>query len=135
MIDFLRTMLTLPRPWIVWVGILMAANMVFPLFYLDTLEGKVVLAAFAFGAVVQTAIFSARGFVRLLGVGHIAWIPMVIWLWSRMGAAPRGSLFRYWLLGTSILAIVSLIIDATDVVRYARGEREPQLETPDRSGR
>jgi len=135
MIDFFRTMLTLPAPWLVWVGVLMTANMVFPLFYLDTLEGKVVLAAFAFGAIVQTAIFSSKGFVRLLGVGHIAWIPMVIWLWPRVGAAPPGGLFRYWLLGTSIVVIVSLVIDATDVVRYARGEREPQLETPDRSSR
>lgn len=130
MIGFLRTMLTLPKPWLVWVMLLMAANMVLPLFYLGTPEGKVVLAAFFFGALVQMAIFSARGFVRLLGIGHITWIPMLFWLWTRLGAAPAGSLFRYWLLATMVLVGLSLLIDATDVIRYIRGERGPQLETP-----
>jgi len=130
MIGFLRTMLTLPRPWLAWVMLLMAANMVFPLFYLGTAEGKVVLAVFFFGALVQMAIFSAKGFVRLLGVGHIGWVPMLFWLWTRLGAAPAGSLFRYWLLATMALVALSLLIDATDVIRYLRGERGPQLETP-----
>ena len=130
MFGFLRTMLTLPKPWLLWVMLLIAANMMFPLFYLGTPEGKVVLTAFFFGALVQTAVFSAKGFVRLLGIGHIAWVPMLFWLWTRLGAAPAGSLFRYWLLTTMALVGLSLLIDGTDVIRYLRGERDPQLETP-----
>ncbi len=131
MIGFLRTMLTLPKPWVAWVMLLVAANMIVPFFFLGTPEGKVVLAAMLFGAVVQTAIFSAKGFVRLLGIGHIAWIPMVFWLWTRLEVAPAGSLFRYWILATIVLASLSLLIDATDVIRYVRGERDPQLEMPE----
>ncbi len=127
MIDFLRTMLTLPKPWIAWVILLMMANMILPLFYLGTPEGKVVLGAAVFGAILQTAIFSAKGFVRLLGIGHIAWVPMVYWIWTRLDLAPAGSLFRYWLLTTIVLVILSLLIDATDVIRYFRGERKPYL--------
>ncbi len=127
MIDFSRTMLTLPRPWVAWVILLMMANMILPLFYLGTPEGKVVLGAAVFGAILQTAIFSAKGFVRLLGIGHIAWVPMVYWLWTRLDLAPAGSLFRYWLLTTIVLVILSLLIDATDVIRYFRGERKPYL--------
>ncbi len=130
MVDFFRTMLTLPAPWIGWVMALMTVNMIVPLFYLGTLEGKVVLGAFVLGAVLQTAIFSAKGFVRLLGIGHIAWVPMVAWLWTRLDLAPAGSLFRYWLFTTLVLVGVSLLIDAGDVIRYVRGEREPQLVTP-----
>ena len=130
MIDFLRTMLTLPKPWLGWVMLLMTVNMIIPLFFLGTSEGKIVLGAFGLGAALQTAIFSARGFVRLLGIGHIAWVPMVAWLWTRLDHAPAGSLFRYWLLATIVLVCVSLLIDATDVIRYLRGERDPQLETP-----
>ncbi len=129
-LGFVRTMLTLPKPWLGWVVLLMTANMVFPLFYLGTLEGKVVLGVFFFGAALQMAIFSARGFVRVLGIGHIAWIPMAFWLWSRLDLAPAGSLFRYWIVATLALVSVSLLIDAADVVRYMRGERTPQLETP-----
>ena len=127
MIDFSRTMLTLPRPWVAWVILLMMANMILPLFYLGTPEGKVVLGAAVFGAILQIAIFSAKGFVRLLGIGHIAWVPMVYWLWTRLDLAPAGSLFRYWLLATIVLVILSLLIDATDVIRYLRGERKPYL--------
>ena len=130
MVDFMRTMLTLPKPWVVWVMILMMANMVLPLFYLGTPEGKVVLGAFALGVTLQTAIFSAKGFVRLLGIGHIAWVPMLYWLWTRLDLAPAGSLFRSWLLATIVLVSLSLLIDATDVIRYVRGERDPSLTTP-----
>jgi len=127
MIDFFRTMLTLPKPWVAWVMLLMTANMIIPLFYLRTTEGKIVLAAAVLGAITQTAIFSAKGFVRLLGIGHIAWVPMVYWLWTRLDAAPAGSLFRYWIVATLVLVSLSVLIDATDVIRYLRGERDPQL--------
>ncbi|MEE9134228.1 MAG: hypothetical protein V3U13_11775, partial [Gemmatimonadota bacterium] len=104
--------------------------MIVPLFFLGTSEGKVILGAAVLGAALQTAIFSARGFVRLLGIGHIAWVPMVAWLWTRLDHAPAGGLFRYWLLATIVLIGVSLLIDTTDVIRYLRGERNPYLETP-----
>ena len=130
MIDFFRTMLTLPKPWVAWVMLLMTANMVVPLFFLGTPEGKVVLGAFMVGAVLQMAIFSAKGFVRLLGIGHIAWVPMLAWLWTRLDHAPAGSFFSYWLLATIVLVGLSLLIDGVDVVRYLRGERDPQLDTP-----
>ena len=73
MFDFLRTMMTFPKPWVVWIMLLMMVNMVIPLFYLGTLEGKVVLGGFVLGALFQGGIFSANGFVRLLGIGHLPW--------------------------------------------------------------
>ncbi len=127
MIGFVRAVLRLPKPWLAWVMLLVTVNMIVPLFYLGTLEGKVVLATMLFGATAQMVIFSAKGFVRLLGVGHILWIPMAYWLWTRLDAAPAGSLFRYWLLGTTVLVSLSLLIDVADVIRYLRGEREPQI--------
>jgi len=130
MIGFFRTMLALPKPWVGWVMLLMLVNMVIPLFYLGTPEGRVVLGAAVLGALLQTWIFSARGFVRLLGIGHIAWVPMVVWLWTRLDMAPASGLFRYWLLATIILVSLSLVIDVTDVIRYWRGERESHVGTP-----
>ncbi len=128
--DFLRTMMTLRKPWVGWIMLSMMVNMVIPLFYLGTLEGKVVLGAFVFGALLQGGIFSAKGFVRLLRIGHIVWVPMVAWLWTRLDAAPASSLFRYWLLATIVLVSLSLLIDAVDVIRYLRGDRDPYVETP-----
>ena len=57
---------------------------------------------------------------------------MVFWLWTRIEMAQPGSVFRFWLLSTITLVSISLIIDATDTVRYFRGERDPQLEDPAR---
>ncbi len=128
MFRFLRTMLKLPKPWLVWIGVMVIMNLVAPFLFLDTLEAKVVLATFMLGVVLQTAIFSARGFVRLLGLGHSAWIPLVIWLWTRLDLISPGSSTGYWLIGVMAVNTVSLVIDVTDVIRYINGDRTPQLE-------
>ncbi|MEE8368615.1 MAG: hypothetical protein V3S30_09895 [Thermoanaerobaculia bacterium] len=121
-------MLKLPKPWLVWIGVMVIMNLVAPFLFLDTLEAKVVLATFMLGVVLQTAIFSARGFVRLLGLGHSAWIPLVIWLWTRLDLISPGSSTGYWLIGVMAVNTVSLVIDVTDVIRYINGDRTPQLE-------
>lgn len=129
MIDFFRTLLKSPKPVLAWVTLLMIANMILPFLFLETLEAKVVLAGLMIGAMLQTAIFSSRGFVRLLGLGHIAWVPMVVWLWMRLDTAPAGSAFRMWMLAVIILNSISLVIDAADVILYIRGEKEPHVRT------
>lgn len=121
-------MLKLPKPWLVWILGLIIVNMVGPMLFFSTLEAKIVLAAFMLGAVLQTAIFSAKGFVRLLGLGHVAWIPLVVWLWSRLESGSPEGLFSYWLICTVVLNSVSLVIDVADVIRYIKGERAPQIE-------
>ncbi len=131
MIDFFRAMLLLPKPWVVWVGLLIAANLVAPLFFIGSLEAKVVVVAIMVGAITQMAIFRAKGFVRLLGLGHFPWVPMIPWLWTRLGQLEVNNLFAYWLVAVIVLDGLSLIIDATDVVRYMKGERAPQLRLGD----
>ena len=129
MISFIKTMLTLPKPWVAWVMLLMTVNVVIPLYYLTTIEVQVVLGAALIGAIIQTAIFSAKGFVRLLGIGHILWVPMVFWLSSRLDLAAPGSFFHSWLIAVIVIDTISLVIDATDVIRYWNGDRDPQIES------
>ena len=105
----------------------MTLNILMPLAFLETVEGKSVLGAAAFGALVQMMIFRALGFVRLLGLGHLPWVALVPWLWSRLALAPEGSPFRYWVLAVLVVDAVSLSIDAVDVARYALGQRAPVL--------
>ena len=126
MIDFFRSMLGLPMPWPLWIMGLMAVNGAFPLLYLGTPEARVVLVAMMLGAMTQMAIFGKKGFVRLLGVGHFLWLFMLPWLGMRLGDAPAG-LFRNWILAVLVLNGISVVIDATDVVRYLRGDRDPQI--------
>lgn len=123
--EFFRGLMALRRPWIVWIGLLMAANGIAPLFFLGTVEGRVVLAAGLIGMAVQLAILKARGFVRLLGIGHAPWLVMLPWLAMRLESAPEASMFAWWITAVLVLNFLSLLIDIAEVVRYLRGERAP----------
>ena len=127
MLNLMKTMMRMPWPWQAWLGLLIVANMVVPLFYLHTLEGKVILASIIVGMMIMTVIFKAKGFVRLLGIGHIAWLPLIPWLWRRLDDAPAESIFWYWLMAVIVLNSLSVIIDTIDVLRYVKGERTPYL--------
>ena len=127
MIGLMKTMMLLPKPWLAWMSLLVFANVLVPLYFIQTLEAKVVLAAMICGLLIMTALFGAQGFVRLLGIGHIAWVPMIPWLIMRFDNASFESFFGFWLAAIIVLNFLSLIIDGIDVMRYIRGEREPYL--------
>jgi hypothetical protein len=127
MIRFMKTMMLMPKPWLAWLCVLVFANMLLPLYFIHTLEAKVVLIASICSMTIMTAVFSVKGFVRLLGIGHIPWIPMIPWLFTRLENTSFDNLFGYWIVTLIVLNIISLIIDAIDVMRYIRGERGPQL--------
>ncbi len=127
MFDFFKTMFQLPKPWVAWVGLLMAVNMAGPLFFLATLEARVVLGTMMASAGLMMFIFAHKGFVRLLGLGHILWIPLIFWLWGRMDFETPFTGLDRWVLSVIALSGLSLVIDAADVIRYLRGERAPTL--------
>ena len=127
MMTFMKTMMIMPIPWQVWLGVLILANMVVPFFFIHTLEAQVVVATFIVGLVIMSVIFSVKGFVRLLGIGHIGWLLLVFWLWTRLDHAPADSIFGYWLMAVVVLNSLSLFIDTIDVLRYVKGERRPVL--------
>ena len=127
MMNFMRTMFSLPMPIRIWLGLLMFLNMVVPLFYIKTLEGIATLAAAMAGAVTMTIINERLGFIRLMGIGHITWLPLVIWFWFRLDLADPDSLFLYWMWSIIILNTVSIIIDAIDIIKYIQGERAPYV--------
>ena len=124
---FMKAMMLLPKPWLAWMSLLVFANVLGPLYFIHTLEAKVVLAAMICSLMIMTALFGAKGFVRLLGIGHVAWVPMIPWLIMRFDNTSFESFFGYWLAAVIILNFLSLIIDGIDVMRYIWGEREPYL--------
>lgn len=121
----------MPKPWVVWIHLLVAANLIAPWFFFQALEAQVVLGAFLFGAVTQMGLFHRKGFVRLLGIGHFLWLPMVVWLWFRLCGVSIDHAFAYWMTAVIILDGLSVLIDIADVVRYLRGERKPVLDLRD----
>ena len=126
MMDLMKTMLLMPKPWQMWLAILIAANMLMPVLFIQTREAQVVLGSMMVGMTIMTIIFKAKGFVRLLGLGHLPWILMIPWLSTRI-ETPIDGAFEYWLIALITLNSITVIIDTVDVVRYVKGEREPSL--------
>jgi hypothetical protein len=127
MMSFMQAILKMPGLWVVWVGLLMTVNMLAPLFFLNTMEGKVVLGTMMASAALMLFIFAQKGFVRLLGLGHVLWIPLILWLFGRVDFAAPNSGLETWILTVIVLNGLSLVIDAVDVARYFRGERQPTV--------
>ncbi len=131
MIGFTKGLMSMPMPWRLWLGLLVAVNVAGPIYFFEALEAKVMLAAFLASVALMTAIFASKGFVRLLGIGHIFWVPMVPWLWTRLDQVEPGNLIGYWMIAVVALNGISLIIDAIDVVRYVTGDRKPYVTVAD----
>ena len=112
-------------PWPLWVAMLMGLNMMGPLFFIHTLEAQAVLASTMAGAMLMMFLFSRYGFVRLLGLGHIFWIPLVIWLGLRIPEMGFDTTFGIWLSLVVGFNILSLVMDTLDVLLYLRGDRKP----------
>ncbi len=127
MIDLMKTMNLMPKPWQLWLGILIAVNMLMPILFIQTREAQVVLISMMVAMTIMTVIFKAKGFVRLLGLGHLPWIPMIPWLWTRLDLTSIDGLFEYWLIAVITLNSITVIIDAVDVLRYVKGEWTPYL--------
>ena len=122
LLAFPRAMLTMPKIWQGWMALMIMLNAVVPLLYIQTVEGKAVLAAFLVAVVLMMAIHHAKGFVRLLGTGHFVWFPLLAWLATRLDATSGP--MRAWLIALIIVNGLSLVIDVIELVRYLRGNRD-----------
>ncbi len=123
-IKFNKGVLRMSWPVKIWLLVLVAANAVAPLFFLQRLEAQAVFAAMMIGAMLMSLLTARFGFSRILGLGHILWIPLVGWLAFRLGQIPADDAFGMWIRGVMLLNTVSLVIDGVDVFRYAAGDRQ-----------
>ena len=127
-IKFNKGLLKSPTHVQVWLLFLMTSNLVLPLFFLHRLEAQLVLVASLAGAILMTILTGVYGFNRLVGLGHIFWIPLLLFLWTRLGQIPADSFYGLWLRIVMALDGVSLVIDAIDVFRYVAGDREETVK-------
>jgi hypothetical protein len=111
-----------------WVGILVIVNGIVPLFFLSTLEGRVVLITLMVGGVLMEVLTWAQGFTRLLGLGHVLWLGLVPWLWLRLEQHASGT-FTIWLGAVIVCNVISLAFDVRDVALYLGGDRAETVST------
>ena len=98
------------------------------LFFIGRPEARWILGAFAFGGLAQMVLFSRLGFVRLLGLGHFLWFPLLYWLLGRLDGLSGQPVYVSWIVVLMVMNALSLTIDVVDVVKYALGEREPTVD-------
>lgn len=132
MMDFLTSILKIfgvvflrfravPRIWNVWlVGVNLTC-----LYYIGHIEAQVVLITTLIAVLVQAAIHQRIGFTRILGVGHILWIPMFAWMMTRMDSIAEHPGLETWLTVLAATNAISFVVDGIDVSRFVRGERAP----------
>ncbi len=122
-IKFNRGLLAMPLPWRLWLLLLLTLNLIAPLVFIARLEAQVTLAALLVSRALMTGLTGLSGFSRLVGLGHIVWNPLLVFLWARLGEIPAADAFGLWVRAVIAINATSLVIDAVDVIRYAAGER------------
>jgi hypothetical protein len=126
-LKFHRAVMKTSIPVRMWLMVLAGLNLIGPLFFIGRVEAQVVLVTFLLSAMLMMALTGKFGFTRILGVGHILWIPLVYYLWTKLAENPADQPFGLWLRAVVVVIGISLLIDAVDVVRYAAGDREEMV--------
>ena len=122
-IRFNKGLLRMPLRWRLWVGFLVTLNFIAPLIFIEHLEAQFVLGAFFASMLLMTALTGLTGFTRLVGMGHFVWIPLFFVLGTRLPGIPADSAMGIWIRVLIFANAVSLVIDASDALRYLAGDR------------
>lgn len=122
-LKFNKGILRLPVPWRLWMLLLVFLNIVLPLFFIGRLEAQLTLVGIAVSMLLMTGLTALSGFSRLVGLGHIVWIPLVVFLTTRLPEVPASDFYGVWLRALLVANSVSLVIDLVDVIRYVAGDR------------
>ncbi len=114
----------------VWIMVVVSVNLVAILFILTRQSGKLkirpesmaVVVSFFVAGLFMSWLYGRIGYVRLLGLPHlIFWTPVYIWLLLKFRRGEFKTPFKQYVMVYLVIAGISLVIDAVDVVRYAMG--------------
>ncbi|MFP6659807.1 MAG: hypothetical protein VB853_16600 [Pirellulales bacterium] len=128
LIRYHRGLGKMPVRWKPWLTLLLVGNMIVPLFYITRLEAQVVLGVAVLNGLIFSLITGLTGFSRLLGLGHLSWIPLIVFLWLRLDQSSLDQFYRLWLQILIVANAGSVILDAANVIRYLRGDRDEMVE-------
>ena len=107
--------------WIpVWVLILMSINVVSVAFWNEPLA-KVIFVTFMLSVMLMMGLYSRFGFEKILGMGHILWIPLLVYVLMEIPTAR--DTFKSYLIILSISIAISLVFDIVDVWKYFTGRK------------
>jgi len=102
--------------WVpVWVLLLAMVNIASVGFWNEPLA-KVIFVTFMLSAMLIMGLYSKFGFEKILGLGHILWIPLLVYVLIEIPSAR--DIFKSYLIILSISIVISLVLDIVDVWKY-----------------
>lgn len=117
-LKFFVELLRQPLWVVVWVGYLMMINMAALVFWSEPLA-QLIFVTFMASAMLMMGLFAHFGFTKILGLGHVFWLPLSGYLAISLPTYEGPFHLYLWVLLISIL--VSLVFDIYDVWHYFRG--------------
>ena len=72
--------------------------------FADTVHGQIVILAAVSAAIAMMVIYGNLGFVRLLGIGHVFWVPMIFYFVLNMPDQNADPQLYIWL---AILVVIN----------------------------
>ena len=106
-----------------WGAALNIPQVIGGLVFIKTLEGQLVLATVVATLIVAGQIHRNTPFSRLIGLCHIPWLALLPWLVVRLQAQEHSIALQVWGYYVVVTIAISLVFDAIDVYRYAKGQK------------
>ncbi len=122
-LKFNKGMIKMPVHWQLWLLFLVSMNLVVPLFFLKRIEALLVVGVLLLSMTLMTVLTSRFGFTRILGLGHILWVPLLLFLSTRLDTIPPDDVYGLWIRALITFNALSLVIDLVDLLRYIAGDR------------
>ncbi len=118
--------------WVViWMNILLVGAFVAPLVLLiwrqSRKAGAITFVVSVFAGFCIQMMYNSLGYVKLLGLPHLLWIPVVMYLAGQARRADMPAWPRRIIWFCMAVICVSLAFDIVDVIRYVLGERAPTV--------
>ena len=112
----------------IWMPVLFGGAFILPLTLLiwkpTRLAAIVTVLASFLGALTTNMLYSKMGYVKLLGLPHIIfWTPIVIYLFTLLRKPAVGKIPTGIITVVSVVILISLAFDYTDVIKYLLGDR------------
>ena len=102
--------------WIpIWLFFLMIINVASLGFWHEPLA-KTIFVTFMISAMLMMGLYSRFGFEKILGLGHILWVPLLVYVLMQLPIVEAS--FKSYLVVLSISIAISLTFDIIDVWKY-----------------
>lgn len=106
--------------WIpIWVLFLMIVHIASVGFWHEPVA-RLIVVSFLMSAMLMMGLYARFGFEKILGLGHLPWIPMLVYLLMQIPTAEPA--FKRYLLVLSVSIATSLVFDTIDVWKYFKNQ-------------